>query len=37
MGAIMGTLFETDWGVIIIGMIIFIAIVISFFENKPKT
>ena len=37
METIMEALFETGFGVIIFGIIIFIALLINFFSNKPKT
>ncbi len=36
MDVIIATLFDTEWGIILIGMMLFIAITIEFFNNKPK-
>lgn len=36
MEAIMETMFETEWGIVIFGIIIFIALIINFFNNKPQ-
>ena len=37
MEIVMETLFETDWGLIIFGILMLIALLITFFSNKPKT
>ena len=36
MEALIETLFETEWGLIIFGALILIALLIDFFSNKPK-
>jgi hypothetical protein len=36
MEAFIGTLFETEWGLILLGIMIIIAIFINFFNNKPR-
>lgn len=36
MEILMETLFETEWGVIILGIFLLIALTINFW-NKPKT
>lgn len=37
MEAILGALADTNWGMIILCSIIIIAILIDFFDNRPKT
>ncbi len=37
MDIIIETLFETEWGIIILGAILLTALLIEFFGNKPKT
>ena len=37
MEALIGALFETNLGLIVLGVLIIGAIVIEFFNNKPKT
>ena len=36
MEALIETLFETEWGIIILGAILLTALLIEFFNNKPK-
>ena len=36
MEAFISTLFDTEWGIIFICIILMIAIAIEFFSNKPK-
>lgn len=36
MDIIIKTIFDTEWGIIFIGICIFMAILIEFFINKPK-
>ena len=36
MDIIAATLLDTKWGLILVGFIIFIAIIIEIFDNKPK-
>jgi len=36
MSIIISTLFDTEWGIIIIGMFLLGAILIEIFGNKPK-
>ena len=36
MSTIIETLFDTEWGVIIVGAIILTALIIEFFNNKPQ-
>ena len=33
----METFFETNWGIILFGIMIIIAIIIEFINNKPQT
>ena len=37
MEAFIETLFETEWGLILFGIMIIMAIFINFFNNKPRT
>lgn len=37
MEVIFDSLLNTEWGLIIFGVFIFIGILIGFFNNKPKT
>ena len=36
MDIIIETLFETEWGIIVIGAILFIALIIEFFGKNSK-
>lgn len=36
MEALISALFETEWGLIILGIFLIGAIIIEFFNNKPK-
>lgn len=37
MITVIQTLFDTEWGIIIIATCLVTAIIIDFFKNKPKT
>ena len=37
MDILIHTLFETEWGIITIGIFIIGALLIEFFNNKPKS
>ena len=36
MEVLIETLFETEWGLIILGVFLVFALIIEFFNNKPK-
>ena len=36
MEALIETIFETEWGLILFGIMIIIALFINFFNNKPR-
>ena len=37
MEALFESLVETGWGIIILGSFLILAIIMEFFNNKPKT
>jgi hypothetical protein len=37
MDIIVKTLFESEWGAIILGALLVMVVIMEFFNNKPKT